>query len=185
MSDRPPGSATGDAFTAALTQELSRKTGVCWLRYDAAGAAAVDHAAWHVWRDGSLYVVSGGDEQQLPGIEEVASLEVVMRSRETGGRLLTWVGEVSVVHPDDDLWEPATTALVAGRLNLDDPSTAAAGWAEHSVVTKITPVDRLSEAPGSLPHDAHLATPPATRATTRGPLPKVLGRRSKRRPKLS
>jgi hypothetical protein len=175
----------GDAFTAALTQELSKKTGVCWLRYDPGTGAPVDHPAWHAWVDGALYVVSGGAEQPLPGIDEVETVEVVMRSKENGGRLLTWVGEVSVIPPGDERWGPATTALVSGRLNLDDLATAADEWAEHSVVTRIAPTDRLAEAPGALDDDAHLAPPKPTPAITRGPLPRILHRRVKRRPKLS
>ncbi len=164
---------------AALTQELGKKTGVCWLRYDGA-----DHAAWHVWLD-ALYVVSGGDEQHLPGIEHAETVEVVMRSKENGGRLLTWVGRACVVRPDDGLWEPATEALVAGRLNLTDPGAAPAEWADRSVLTRITPTGRPTEAPGSLSTDAHLAVPKVTPATTRGPLPKVLHRRAGRGPRLS
>ena len=171
---------TSSALTAALTAELGKKTAVCWLRYDGR-----DHAAWHVWLDDALYVVSGGDEQPLPGIEDLTSLEVVMRSKENGGRLLTWVAEVSVVRPDDERWEPVTAALVAGRLNLDDLATAAAGWAERSVVSRIVPTGRLVESPDALGDDANLAAPRPTGATTRGPLPRVLHRRAKRRPKLS
>lgn len=168
------------AFTAALVQELGKKTSVCWLRYD-----GQEHAAWHTWLDDALYVVSGGDEQPLPGIEDNTSIEVVMRSKENGGRLLTWVGEVSVVRPADELWEPVSKALVAGRLNLDDLTTAAAEWAERSVVSRIVPTDRLVESPDSLGDDAHLAVPKLTGATTRGALPRILHRRAKRRPKLS
>lgn len=178
----------GDAFTAALTAELGKKTGVCWLRYgDPAGSErlSAEHAAWHVWQDGALYVVSGGNEQPLPGIADVQTVEVIMRSKDSGGRLLTWVGEASVVRPGDELWEPVTTALVAGRLNLDDLTTAAAEWAESSVVTRITPTDRLVESPASVSDEAHRATPLPTPATTRGALPRVLHRRVKRRPKLS
>lgn len=169
-----------NAFTAALTEEVSKKSAVCWLRYD-----GVEHAVWHVWLDDSLYVVSGGTEQPLPGIEDVTTVEVIMRSKDSGGRLVTWVGAASVVHPTDELWAPVTTALVADRLNLDDLQTAASRWAEHSVVTRITPTGRVVESPGDLGADAHLATPKPTEAITRGPLPKVLHRRSKRRPKLS
>lgn len=167
-------------FLAALTQELGKKTGVCWLRYD-----GQEHAAWHIWLDDALYVVSGGSEQPLPGIEDAERVEVVMRSKENGGRLLTWVGAASVVHPTDELWEPVTAALVADRLNLDDLATAAAEWAEHSVVTRIAPTDAVVETPGSLSADAHRAEPRPTKATTRGALPRVLHRRVKRRPKLS
>ena len=169
-----------NAFTAALTQELGKKTGVVWLRYD-----GQEHAAWHTWLDGALYVVSGGDEQPLPGIEDATSVEVVMRSKEHGGRLLTWVAEVSVVRPTDELWEPVTRSLVTGRLNLADLTTAATGWAGSSVVSRIVPTDRLVESPDSLDDDAHRAPPPATGATTRGPLPRILHRRARRRPKLS
>ncbi|HET6627377.1 MAG TPA: hypothetical protein VFG63_13395 [Nocardioidaceae bacterium] len=170
----------GSPFTAALIAELGKKTGVCWLRYDGA-----EHAAWHVWLDGALCLVSGGQEQHLPGIADVTGVEVMMRSKENGGRLVTWVGDASVVRPADELWDPVTTALVAGRLNLDDLATAAAGWAEHSVVSRIVPTDRLVESPGALSDEAHRAVPQATEATTRGVLPKVLHRRAKDHPKLS
>lgn len=168
------------AFTSALIAELGKKTAVCWLRYD-----GQVHAVWHVWLDDALCLVSGGDEQPLPGIEETPVVEVTMRSKESGGRLLTWVGEVSVVRPSDELWEPVTTALVAGRLNLADLAKAAGEWAERSVVVRVVPTGELAEAPGDLSSDAHLATPKPTTATTRRGLPRVLHRRSKRRPKLS
>lgn len=182
-----PQDLAGDAFTAALTAEVSKKSGVCWLRYAAPGApdGPSTHAAWHVWLEDSLYVVSGGNEQPLPGIVDVDTIEVIMRSKDSGGRLLTWVGRASVVRPADDLWGPVTAALVGERLNLDDLTTAAADWAERSVVTRIEPTGTLRERPGELTDEAHLATPRQTPATTRGPLPKVLHRRVKRRPELS
>lgn len=170
----------GDVFNAALIRELGKKTSVCWLRYD-----GVERAAWHTWLDDAVYVVSGGKEQPLPEIEDITSLEVVMRSKDNGGRLVTWVADVTVVRPADEIWGPATRALVKARLNLEDLATAAAEWAEHSVISRIAPTGELVESPGSLSADAHLAPPKATPATTRGPLPKVLHRRNTRRPKLS
>lgn len=173
-------SPTSSALTAALIQELAKKTSVSWLRYGGA-----DHPVWHVWLNDALYVVSGGNEQPLPGITGVQRLEVVMRSKETGQRLVTWVGEVTRVQPGDELWEPVATALVAGRLNLADLSTAAAEWAESSVVTRIVPTEEMTEEPGRLSDDPRFAAPKPTTATTRGALPRVFHRRAKRRPKLS
>ena len=173
--------------TPALVAELGKKTGVSWLRYGAPERSA--HAAWHVWLDtgdgGALYVVSGGTEQPLPGLERATRVEVTMRSKDNGGRLVTWVADASRVTPDDDLWEPVTAALVAGRLNLPDLATAAAGWAESSVVTRLVPTGEVVETPGDLSDEHHRAVPPETPATTRGVLPKVLHRRVRRRPKLS
>ena len=170
-------------LTPALVAELGKKTAVSWLRYGAEAGPA--HAAWHVWLDDALYVVSGGTEQPLPGIERATRVEVTMRSKENGGRLITWVADASRLTPVDELWEPATAALVAGRLNLPDLATAAAGWAESSVVTRLAPNGDVVESPGDLSDVHHRAVPPETAATTRGPLPKVLHRRVRRRPKLS
>jgi hypothetical protein len=175
------------AVAAALIAELGKKTGVCWLTYERYPGAGVSetHAVWHVWLQDALYVVSDGTEQPLPGIASAERVEVTMRSKENGGRLLTWVATASAVLPDDELWEPVTAALVASRLNLPDLQAAAAGWARSSRVTRLAPTGDLVESPGALSDDAHLATPKPTPATTRGRLPKVLHRRVKRRPKLS
>ncbi len=165
---------------SALIAELARKTGVSWVRH--AGRA---HAVWHVWHDDALCVVSGGDEQPLPDIEDGARVEVVLRSKDNGGRQVTWVGTASVVRPGSEHWDPVTSALVPGRLNTPDLATTADGWADTSVVRRIVPTGEVVESPGALSDDAHRATPPETPATTRGPLPRVLHRRVKRRPKLS
>jgi hypothetical protein len=174
----------------ALVAELGKKTGVSWLSYTAASSAASStHAAWHVWHDagdgGALYVVSGGTEQHLPGIEQARRVEVTMRSKENGGRLVTWVADASRVRPGDELWAPVTSALVAGRLNLPDLAAAADEWARSSVVTRLAPTGETVEQPGDLSADDHRATPRPTPAITRGALPRVLHRRVKRRPGLS
>ena len=175
-----------DAFTAALIAELGKKTGVCWLRYSGPGDASPrERAAWHVWYDDALHVVAGGREQELPGIADAERVEVVMRSKENGGRLVTWVGSVSVVHPTDDAWDDVTAALVSDRLNLDDLTTAKDEWAAGSVVVRIEPTGEVLERPGELGDEAHSAPPQPTPATTRGALPRVLHRRQRRGPGLS
>lgn len=171
------------AVTTALITELARKTGVSWLRYGAASDPA--RAAWHVWFDDSLFVVSGGDEQPLPGLEDADRVEITMRSKDNGGRLLTWVAKATAVVPGEELWEPATALLAAGRLNVPDLAAAPGVWAETSRVTRLLPTGELLEEPDRLQDGAHLATPPVTPATTRGALPRILHRRVKRRPKLS
>jgi hypothetical protein len=178
------------AFTDALVAELAKKTGVCWLTYlPPYSDTPVTRPAWHVWVDvegtTALYVVSGGTEQPLPGIEKADRVEVTLRSKENGGRLVTWVADASAVRPDDPEWGPVTAALVSDRLNVPDLATAADGWAETSHVTRLLPTGELVEQPGALSDGAHLATPQPSPATTRGPLPKVLHRRVRRRPKLS
>ncbi len=180
-ADRPGDPATD----LALITELARKTGVSWLRY---GDPPGVHAAWHLWFDDALYVLSGGPEQRLPDLDRLpagARVEVTMRSKDNGGRLLTWVAQADAVLPGDERWEPVTAALAAGRLNVADLATAPAEWARTSHVTRLAPTGDLVEQPGALDDGPHLATPVPTAATTRGPLPRVLHRRVRRRPKLS
>ncbi|MGH3509363.1 MAG: hypothetical protein ACRDPI_03945, partial [Nocardioidaceae bacterium] len=120
-----------DPFSLALIAELAKKSGVSWVGLD-----GKRHAVWHLWLDGALYIVSGGEEQPLPGIARASTATVTLRSKEDGGRLVTWVADVSVVHPEDEGWPEVTSALIKERLNLDDLATAAGIWAEHSVVTR-------------------------------------------------
>jgi len=175
-----------EALTRALVAEVAKKTATSWVRRPGEDRT---HAVWHTWFDDSLCLVSGGDEQPLPppedGMGDGDRVEVVMRSKDNGGRLVTWVGEVRVVRPGDEAWDPVTAALVADRLNLDDLATAAAGWAERSVVRRVVPTGEVVESPGRLDDDAHREPPLPTPAITRGWLPKVLHRRVRRRPELS
>lgn len=177
-----------EAFTTALIAELGKKTGVCWLRYDTPDepeGQGRPRPAWHVWHDDALLVVAGGAEQPLPDLEDAARVEVTMRSKENGGRLVTWVGVPSVIRPGDDRWDEASAALVADRLNLEDLGTAADDWAARSVVVRIEPTAEVVEDPATLDDGPLTAPPPSSPATTRGALPRVLHRRKRGRPDLS
>ncbi len=171
-----------DPSTAALVAELGRKTSVCWLRYDGEDRA---RPAWHVWQDGGLLLVSGGEEQQLPGIAAADRVEVTMRSKEDGGRLVTWVGAAATLSPGSEEWSRAAAALAAARLSIPSLTETPEGWRTTSTLTRIVPTGEVLEAPGSLSDSDHAAPPAPTPATTRGPLPRVLHRRQRRRPPLS
>ncbi len=164
----------------ALVAELGKKTSVCWLRY-----FGKERAAWHVWHDDALLLVWGGDEQPLPYLDEADRVEVTMRSKDNGGRLVTWVGVPSRVLPTSDAWPASVAALASARLSIPSLSETPRQWESTSVVTRIVPTGEILEAPGSLSSVSHAATPRATPATTRGALPRVLHRRKTRRPKLS
>ena len=94
---------------------------------------------WHVWSDDALCVVSGGDEQPLPDLEDGARVEVLMRSKDNGGRLVTWAGpRPSYARRTSGGRRPRRPSC-AGRLNVPDLATAADGWAGTSVVRRIVP----------------------------------------------
>jgi hypothetical protein len=168
------------AVATALVAEVARKSALVWLRPagDEHGPAV---AAWHVWFDDAVHVVSGGDEQPLPDFADGTEVDVIARSKDTGGRVVTFRAVVSRVRPGTDAWEPAVRELHAKRLNPRDGEEQPARWARESRVLRLTPTGRLVERPGHLTHRSHAAEPVPTPATTRGALPFLFGRRARHR----
>ena len=145
------------AVARALVEEACRKSALVWLRPSGAVRA---QAAWHVWVDDAVHLVSGGLEQPLPELPDGVEVDVTARSKDNGSRVVTFRATVSTVAPDCEGWERAVTELHAKRLNPPDGEEQPAHW------------------PPRPPPPA----PPAAPATTRGKLPFVAGRRARRRP---
>lgn len=162
-----------DAREAALVEEACKKSALLWL--DLPGRPQ-PQAAWHVWHDGATYVVSGGIEQPLPGLDGADMVTVTVRSKDKGGRLVRWVARVVPVPPGAEGYDDAVAALHAKRLNAPDGEAQPARWARESQVTRLEPTGEVTEAPGRMSQDAHAAPPVPTPATTRGRLPFVIGR---------
>jgi hypothetical protein len=165
----------------ALLQELMRKSSLCWVRL--AGAER-ERAVWHVWHEGAAYVVSGGSEQPLPGVESAEEAVVVVRTKDTRQRMLAWRAEVGGVAPDSAEYDAVVGELLGARLNLPDLPEARDRWRRECRVTRLRPTGALEEHPGGLPDGELAAAPAPTPATTRRGLPRVLHRRQTRRPDL-
>jgi hypothetical protein len=71
--------------------------------------------------------------------------DVVMRSKDTGGRLVSWTGSVEPVDPTDPRWDAHAAALLAVRLNLPDPAQALAQWRTTATIVRLTPLDATDE----------------------------------------
>jgi len=172
------------ARARALVEEACKKSAMLWLREESAGRDGRSYAAWHVWTDGAAHVVSGGLEQQVPVLADApegARLVATVRSKDTGGRLVAWVGAVRRVAPGEPAWDTVVPDLHAKRLNAPDGEEQPARWARESVVHRIEPTGELLETPGNPSTGSHAAEPPSSPATTRGKLPFVIGKRAKRR----
>ena len=65
----------------ALVAEACRKSDVLWISLP---GLPQPRAAWHVWFDGAVYLVSGDGEQELPGLEAAETVEVTVRSKDKG-----------------------------------------------------------------------------------------------------
>jgi hypothetical protein len=167
-----------EALAAALVDEALRKSSLLWL-----GTRSADRpvAVWHAVTDGAAHVVGGGLEQELPDLADGDEVEVTVRSKDTGGRLVSFVAVVREVRPGDTAWDTVVADLHAKRLNPPDGESQPLRWARESRVLRLQPTGKVLERPGHLSHRSHAAEPPGSPATTRGPLPFVIGRRARRR----
>jgi hypothetical protein len=160
-------------MTAALVEEAMKKSALVWLTLP---GLPQPRAAWHVWHDGAAYVLTGGEsEQPLPGLPEADRVLVTVRSKDKGGRLLSWVAACEPVEPGGGLWDEVAPLLAKERLNAPTHEGQLERWADESYIVRLTPTGEMAEAPGG--HDGDYATvrPVPTPATTAGPPPRLLG----------
>jgi hypothetical protein len=159
-----------------LIAEAMKRSSIAWITVPDGGRP---RPAWHLWHEGAAYVVTGGIEQPLPGLAHAEYASVTARSKEAGGRLVTWIAMVQRVVPSNGQWPDAVRELHAKRLNPPDGERALERWMRESTVLRLVPTGELTEVPGSMPDASGAAPPPPSPAITSGPPPFVLGRRAR------
>jgi len=127
----------------ALVAECARRSSVCWLSWEYAAAhgrvRVGERLVWHAWHDGAIVVVDGDGAQRLDGLADAAEARVTLRSKDTGGRVVTCAVGVLRVDPEDPAWDAHAGALAAVRLNLPEPARTVDAWREGGAVLRIVP----------------------------------------------
>ncbi|MFE7071971.1 hypothetical protein ACFU96_18005 [Streptomyces sp. NPDC057620] len=180
----------------ALIEEATKKSGLIWVRGSGVpsldpqdqgpgqgqGRGAPTRALWHVWHDGAVYLVGDGPgEQPLPGLVDGREAVVTVRSKDKGGRLVSWTASVAELASGSEEWGVAVGELKGKRLNAPDGEAMTERWARECRVVRLAPTGSTA----SLPSGSLAAPPVPTPATTRLPVPAGLPRllfRRRRRP---
>ena len=164
---------------SALTTEALSKSDMLWLRVD--GRERLTWFATGTGRlEGQVLLVSGGPEADLGPLPE--RLDVILRSKGDGGRLLTLHARAEHLEPGNLLWGEAANALLGERLNA--PADLTARWRRESVVWALALFGAPEQSPGRPgPHGSALVAAPVTpgEAGTRVRRPWHLGGRRARR----
>ncbi|MDL4772094.1 MULTISPECIES: hypothetical protein [Thermomonosporaceae] len=163
-------------LNAALVEEAAKKSGLLWL--DLPGLPQ-PRAAWHLWHDGAAYVLTGGEgEQPLPGLPDAERVTVILRSKDKGGRLLSFVATCAQVEPGGDTWNTVAPLLAKDRLNASGHEGQLERWADESYIIELTPHEAAGEAAG----EGGYATvrPVPTPATTAGTPPRLRGAKGRK-----
>lgn len=137
--------------------ELAKKSSVAWLQ-----AHGRTWPIWHEWvvladdgeNGGAVCIVGsvgGGSEQPIPDVVDGETVTLLLRGKADSALAASVEARVEIIGPASAAWEPTTAALKAGRLNLDDMSTAVDRWARECRVLRLVPVETTPA--GELPDD--------------------------------
>ncbi|MFG3657736.1 hypothetical protein [Streptomyces sp. NPDC047706] len=170
---------TSERLGQALVEEATKKSGLIWVR--GAGAPAA-RALWHVWHEGAACVVGDGPgEQPLPGLTDGGTAEVTVRSKDKGGRLVSWTARVVELPSGSEQWEAAVGELKGKRLNAPDGEAMPARWARECRVVRLEPTGATAPLPDGSLAEAPLPTPVTTREPIPAGLPRLLFRKKRGR----
>ncbi|MFJ7044706.1 hypothetical protein ACIQVC_15035 [Streptomyces sp. NPDC101112] len=169
---------TEQLLDRALVEEATKKSGLIWVSGGGAqahpqGPGVPSRALWHVWHEGAVCLVGDGPgEQPLPGLVDGGPAVVTVRSKDKGGRLVTWDATVVELAPRSPEWDAAVAELKGKRLNAPDGEAMPERWARECRVLRLEPTGTTA----SLPDDDLARAPLPTPATTRQPVPAGLPR---------
>lgn len=160
---------SAELLDRALVEEATKKSGLVWVN----GPGVPARGLWHVWHEGAACLVGDGPgEQPLPGLVDGGTAEVTVRSKDKGGRLVSWTARVTELAPDSEAWTATVAELKGKRLNAPDGEAMPARWARGCRVLRLEPTGATADLP-----DGSLAEPPLpTPATTRQAMPAGLPR---------
>ncbi|WP_073947247.1 hypothetical protein [Streptomyces kebangsaanensis] len=165
---------TSELLDRALVEEATKKSGLIWVK----GPGVPARALWHVWHEGAACLVGDGPgEQPLPGLADGAGAEVTVRSKDKGGRLVTWAARVVELAPDSEGWQAAVAELKGKRLNAPDGEAMTRRWARECRVLRLEPTGATAPLPEGSLAEAPLPTPATTRRPVPAGLPRLLMRK--------
>ncbi|MFE5891465.1 hypothetical protein [Streptomyces sp. NPDC056468] len=169
---------TSELLDQALVEEATKKSGLIWVR----GPGAPARALWHAWHEGAACVIGDGPgEQPLPGLADGAEAEVTVRSKDKGGRLVSWAAKVVELAPGSEQWEATVAELKGKRLNAPDGEAMPARWARECRVLRLEPTGGTAPLPDGSLAEAPLPSPATTREPIPAGLPRLLLKKKRRR----
>lgn len=126
--------ATLDAAETAL-----KKGSICWLTIPQPKGKPVVRPAWYVQQGKQLFVLKGANEQELPNLEHVASVQLTVKSKDIKATIGAFNAAVRVV-TDTEEFERIAALGLGTRLNLPDGERALQRWRDTCTLVELTPV---------------------------------------------
>ncbi|MFC9132947.1 hypothetical protein ACFT4A_39755 [Streptomyces sp. NPDC057099] len=169
---------TSELLGQALVEEATKKSGLVWVQ----GPDAPARALWHVWHEGAACLIGDGPgEQPLPGLADGAEARVTVRSKDKGGRLVSWTARVTELAPGSEAWDATVAELKGKRLNAPDGEAMTGRWARECRVLRLEPTGARAPLPEDSLSEPPLPSPAITRRPIPAGLPRLLLKKRKRK----
>jgi hypothetical protein len=123
----------GDAAETAL-----KKGSILWLTLPQPDGSVAVRPAWYVQQGRKLYLIKGGDEQELPHLEDLDVVDVTVKSKEINAAIGVLRADVRVIPNDTDEFDRIAGLGLGTRLNLQDGDAAMQRWKDTCKLVELT-----------------------------------------------
>ena len=128
-----------DSPTAVLAEALKKST-VVWVEVPGPGGTGGKAVpAWYGALDGRVYLLTGGSEQHIHGLEDANRVLLTARSKDLQSLLTTVEASARTIPASDPLFNRLVSVLLPRRLNLPDGDAAADRWRKECTLVELTP----------------------------------------------
>jgi hypothetical protein len=137
LDEDPP---YASAASSDVLSEVLKKSTIIWIEVPGpSGTGGKAVPVWYGVLDGRVYVLTGGSEQRIRGLDEAGEVLLSARSKDQQSLLTTVEASTRVIPASDPLFNKLVAVLLPRRLNLRDGDAAADRWRKECTLVELTP----------------------------------------------
>lgn len=134
-----PESLTASGALPDAAEVALKKGSVLWLDIPQLDGSRATRPAWYVQQGDKVFVLKGGDEQQLPNLENCDIVDMIVKSKDINATIGVMKAGVRVVDNDTEEFDRIATLGMGTRLNLRDGDAARERWRETCTMVELSP----------------------------------------------
>ena len=137
LDEDPP---YASASPIAVLDEALKKATIVWVEVPGPGGTGGKAVpVWYGTLDGRIYVLTGGSEQRVRGLDQTDQVLLSARSKDLQSLVTRIEASARVIPTSDPLFARLVPILLPRRLNLPDGEQAADRWRKECTLVELTP----------------------------------------------
>ncbi len=114
------------------------KSSIIWLGIPQRDGTTLHRPAWYVHQGQKVFLIKGGQEQDLPNLEHADTVSVSVKGKDVKAVIGTVPATTRVVGNDTDEFEKIAQLGMGTRLNLQDGDAALDRWRSECTMVELT-----------------------------------------------